>query len=252
MISLFFLFNLVFSFEEYDSKYTPIFDADKPPFLVRILDLDYPDYKPEESKESGKFYFTIAPLVFDKLCSTVVSSSNPSCYKGFFGSHNRYLFSFSYERNILDYFGDFGLKFSAGFFRARGYGFFEGENVKSQESIAFWGFPVDATLVYTFKYLGANQLLVPYVEAGAGIFFFMEAQDAEKTVYGKRTYALYGGGLKLLLDWIDYKSSAKLDLNHGINNSYFVFGYKFLSDIDSKTTMNFSTQYFFTGFILDF
>lgn len=246
MISLLLFLNLIFSSEDYDSKYTPIFDAGKPPFLVRILDLEYPEYKPEVSPETGKFYFTIAPLTFDKLCSTNY------CYKDFFGEHNRYLFSFSYERTVLAYFGDLGLKFNAGFFKANGYGFFENETVKSQESIAFWGFPVDASLVYTFKYLGSNQILVPYIEAGAGMLFFMEAQDAEKKVYGKRTYSTYGGGLKLLLDWIDYKSASKLDLNHGINDSYLVFGYKFLNDIDSKSTMDFSTQYFFTGFILDF
>lgn len=240
------IFGFLNSAEDYNFKYEPFFDSGKAPFLSRVFNLDYPDYKVSESKEYGKVYFSFSPYSPTKL-----SSSNYS-YNDFFGDHPRYIISLGFERLIFNYFGDIGIKLQIGGFKASGYGYFKDEDLRSEESVTFYGFPIELLFVYTFKYFGSNQILVPYIEAGAGAFTFIEKQNLESSVYGKRYIYSYQLGFKFLLDWIDYKSSWKLDSNHGINNSYIFIAYKIINNFDTSNYMDFSSSYYQLGFVLDF
>jgi len=246
---LIFLFlNLSFSLEKYetDPSYNVFFDAPEAPFLVRLFNINYPDYKVEESAESGKVYILIAGYKPSNL-----ESSNYA-YNDFFGYHNRLLFNFSFEKLIIDYFGDFGIKLEAGIFISNSYGFFKNETNRSNEKVSLQGFPLQLFVVYTLPKYSSNQILVPFFELGSGYFFFSEKQEFEKRKYGKRLILSYSIGLKILLDWIDYKSAWKLDSNYGINNSYLVFSYRVFNSIDSKKTMDFTSSCVFIGFGLDF
>ena len=61
---------------------------------------------------------------------------------------------------------------------------------------------------------------------------------------------LFGAGLKILLDWIDYSSAWSLDLNHGINNTYLVINYRLIQNF-STSTMDFSGGMFMMGISFD-
>jgi len=248
MINLILFFNLIFAVEKYDinHKYDVFFDAPNPPFLVRLLNIDYPDYKVEESPQIGKIYFLVAGYKPSNLSSTSYD------YNDFFGSHKRLLFNFSFEKLLLDSFGSFGLKLEAGFFISNAYGFFKEETNRSREKVSLQGFPLQLFLVYTLPTYSSDQVLVPFLEIGGGYFLFSEKQEFEKRINGKRLIFSYSLGLKILLDWIDYKSAWKLDSNYGINNSYLVISYRVFNSIDSKDTMDFTSSCVFLGFGLDF
>ena len=247
MLSIFIiLLQFVYSTEDYTFKYEPLLDAGEAPFLTRVFNLDYPDYKVSESKEYGKIYFSVSPYLPSNLSSSTYS------YSDFFGSHNRFLISFGFEKLIFNYLGDAGIKFQIGFFMAKGNGYFKDENTRSEETVNFYGIPLELLFVYTFKYFGSNQIFVPYIELGVGAFTFIEKQSLESRVYGKRYIYSYLLGVKFLLDWIDYKSAWNLDSNHGINNSYLFLGYKFINSLDSEEDMDFTSSFFQLGFVLDY
>lgn len=83
-------------------------------------------------------------------------------------------------------------------------------------------YPLDADLVYRFDYVD-NQLLVPFVRAGANVtYLFEEFRPGLQRFTGY----YYGGGLALCLDFLDAVSAELLNTSTGIDNTYLLVQYR--------------------------
>ncbi|MEZ4750815.1 MAG: hypothetical protein R3B54_09390 [Bdellovibrionota bacterium] len=86
--------------------------------------------------------------------------------------------------------------------------------------------PLEAFLSYRAEYVH-QQVLVPYVKAGASVLWVRQTSETGAGVPGTRTY--YGRdlslGLEICLSRIDPEASRKLDRSVGINSTYLVLEY---------------------------
>ncbi|MCB0403529.1 MAG: hypothetical protein KDD51_02005 [Bdellovibrionales bacterium] len=86
--------------------------------------------------------------------------------------------------------------------------------------------PLEGFLSYRAEYVH-QQVLVPYVKAGASVLWVRQTSETGAEVPGTRAY--YGRdlslGLEICLSKIDPEASRKLDRSVGINSTYLVVEY---------------------------
>ncbi len=117
------------------------------------------------------------------------------------------------------YFGVLGISLRGGFFREKGYGqVIENGSVESSaRDHIFYIFPLRLSSFYRLEFI-KDQPLIPYGRGGFDWVFFMEkivdGKTPEKGVAGGYHY---GGGLILVLDFIDKKHASKMDEDFGVN-----------------------------------
>jgi len=221
-----------------------MFDAESTSFFARMFGLGNPTYEPVVSKEGYRFYFLVGPYSVSGLNSAAYT------FTEFFGANKRLMFNFEFELELLTTLGTTGVKIGTGIFAAKANAVFEGTTIRARDTVTFYTLPVILTGVHTLRFYN-DQILVPYIEAGAGYFAFMQFQDGNNPK-GGRFNMVFGGGLKFLLDWIDFHSSWKLDYSHGINNSYLVFSYRRIQDLSGRATLDYTGSVIQGGFSLDF
>jgi hypothetical protein len=220
---------------EVKTEEEPLFDAGEPPFLVRAFGLNYPVYKPVASPENYRLYILTGPYSPVNLCST------GTCFNDFFGDSKRFFTNFELEFEVFKYaLGVFGIKTGTGLFIAQANGIFVGLNTRSgKDTVTFVVIPAEVLFVMTLSFW-EEQVLIPYVEGGIAYFGFFQTKNNSSTLSGGRGNYVVGGGMKFLLDWMDYRSAWKLDSVHGINDTYFVVSYRYVTALDKGRTMDFS------------
>ncbi|MCB0419328.1 MAG: hypothetical protein KDD39_16915, partial [Bdellovibrionales bacterium] len=86
--------------------------------------------------------------------------------------------------------------------------------------------PLEGFLSYRAEYIH-QQVIVPYVKAGASVIWARQTSETGAEVSGTRTY--YGRdlslGVEFCLSRIDPEASRKLDRSVGINSTYLVVEY---------------------------
>lgn len=113
------------------------------------------------------------------------------------------------------------------------YGFKDGEGITkggsaTDEAYRFHVVPGSLSLLYRLKFY-ENQPVVPYLGGGGSAAFYHEQRTEEpdiNTTGGK--YGYHGlGGVQFLLDWMDKRAAAHMDLDFGINNTYLYYQFKY-------------------------
>lgn len=159
-----------------------------------------------------------------------------------------------YEWRLTSKVGRLGIKFGSGVFFSTGHGRFKEPRpngiTEAREKYTFLMFPNQLTASYRFQY-AENQVLVPYVEGGAGYFTFAEIRDdGQKPKFGGAATTVVAGGLNLLLDWMDRKSIRQLDNDYGINHVWLTLEYKQIVGLNKD--IDFSSRLLNAGFMMEF
>jgi hypothetical protein len=111
-------------------------------------------------------------------------------------------------------------------------------------------FPNQLTLIYRFQYAD-SQIVVPYIEGGAGYFTFAELRDDNKnSVFGGAAVTVAAGGLNIQMDWIDRKASQTLDADYGVNHVWLTTEVRAIVGLNES--IDFSATLFNAGLLFDF
>jgi len=92
----------------------------------------------------------------------------------------------------------------------------------SDEDFTIMLLPLQLEGVYRFDFL-PQQLLVPYVKAGADLWLYRETEDDDSRDWsGARGGFHAGAGLQLLLDRLDPEGAKNFMRSTGVKNSYII------------------------------
>jgi hypothetical protein len=120
-----------------------------------------------------------------------------------------------------------------------------------EEVFTFINLPNTLGLTYLLQFLGPEQLLVPYIEGGAGYFTFVELRDDNKSPsFGGSPVAYFAGGLRVLLDGLDRPAIRRLDEAYGINHVWLFA--EFRQQIGLNKKFDFTSQVGNAGVSFDF
>jgi len=137
-----------------------------------------------------------------------------------YGSGGHFMIEGEIGFEFFKYFGVLGTSIRGGFFREKGYGLIEkdgGYEPSSARDHIFYLFPLRWSLFYRLEFM-RDQPLIPYGRGGADWHFFMEKiVDGKTTEKGVVSGYHYGGGVILVLDFIDKKHASKMDEDFGVN-----------------------------------
>ena len=160
-----------------------------------------------------------------------------------------------YEWRLTSSIGRLGLKAGSGIMVSQGNGRFKTNNalrteVLAEERMTFITFPNTATLIYKFQY-AEKQIIVPFVEGGAGVFTFAEIRDDNrKPKFGAALAGVAAGGLNFLMDWLDERSVRNLDNEYGINHVWLTTEFRYVAGLNSE--FDFSSSVINAGFMVEF
>lgn len=151
---------------------------------------------------------------------------------------------FEYEWQPMKKYRSLSLKVGGGVAYARGNGrFVAGVNagVESSEAYTFMMFPINAGLVYKFKYID-DQLFIPFASGSLDYNLATEFRSGfEAFKYSGILGAHFGGGALLNLGWLERSAALELDKEFGINNTYF--------SLEARQVISFDTDKDISGFM---
>jgi len=163
---------------------------------------------------------------------------------------------FDYEFPLARKIGHLGIKLGSGIFVASGNGLFAKTDPARRsddlplEKYTFFMFPNQLTAQYRFQY-SDTQLLVPYVEGGAGYFTFLEFRDSNASPrIGGALTTVAAGGLNILLDGLDRDAIRDLDSEYGINHIFLSLEARAIVGLNKS--YDFSSTIFNAGFMMQF
>lgn len=178
---------------------------------------------------------------------------NNAFFKDIYVQQNIPTAFFDFEWELKTFLGDIGAKLGTGVFYVNGTGKFADSSRSHDtppEQFTFIMFPNTVSAIYRLK-LTDKQPLVPYAEAGAGYFTFMELRDdgaAPKFAAAPVTFLAAGGAF--LLDWLDPKAIRDLDREYGVNHVYVTAEYREI--IGLNKTYDFTSRVISAGLLLEF
>ncbi|MGE3972921.1 MAG: CFI-box-CTERM domain-containing protein [Bdellovibrionales bacterium] len=156
-----------------------------------------------------------------------------------------------FEWQMFQSFGKLGLKGGTGVFTAQGKGRFKNNpRLQAKEEYTFIMFPNTVGAIYRLDFWN-KQFLVPFAEAGAGYYTFIELRDDYKrTKYGGSPVAYFALGGSFLLDSFAPRAIAEVDSDYGINHMWLTAEYRSVHGLDSD--IDFSNDSFSAGFMVEF
>jgi hypothetical protein len=184
---------------------------------------------------------------------TVTNSSGTIGFDALYGTSWQPELLLHYERQLFhsEFLGSFGVGFDTGLSYSTGYGLlsfnFNGNSV-SQTRFSFLQIPLIASATYRFNLL---RVIRPYVSAGAGTVFYTEVREDEAG--DKRGYSFVfsgSGGLALALDFFDSKTALDGWLSRGIQHTYLIAEYFYLSSFN-RTGVSFGRSGIYAGFLFE-
>lgn len=184
---------------------------------------------------------------------TVTNSTGTIGFDALYGTSWQPELLLHYERQLFhsEFLGSFGVGFDTGLSYSTGYGLlsfnFNGNSV-SQTRFTFLQVPLLANATYRFNLL---RFLRPYVSAGAGAIFFTEVREDDAGDKRGYSFAFTGsGGLALALDFFDSKTALDGWLSRGIQHTYLVAEYFYLSSFN-RTGVSFGRSGIYAGFLFE-
>lgn len=182
--------------------------------------------------------------------------SNPDnrlSFKDIYGSDPVPAVMFEYEYPLTRAIGRVGIKFETGFIVRQGQGHFKSAaraTETADERFTFVMVPLQASVMYRFQFADA-QWIVPFVEGGANYSGIAELRDDNKAPrVGGSPALIAGGGVSLLLDWIDRRAIAQLDADYGINHVWATAQYRQIQGL--KKDLDISSNLISVGVTFDY
>jgi hypothetical protein len=184
---------------------------------------------------------------------TVTNSTGTIGFDALYGTSWQPELLLHYERQLFhsEFIGSFGVGFDTGLSYSSGYGLlsfnFNGNSV-SQTRFTFLQIPLLVNATYRFNLL---RVLRPYVSAGAGAIFYTEVREDDAGDKRGYSFAFTGsGGLALTLDFFDSKTALDSWLSRGIQHTYLVAEYFYLSSFN-RTGVSFGRSGIYAGFLFE-
>ena len=133
----------------------------------------------------------------------------------------------------------------------------DGERQLDRRGVPASGRPGHAFASLTGLRFVAEQPVVPYLGAGGAGVFFHESRVEEPDINTSGMHYGYTGfaGVQFLLDKLDQRAAAHMDLDFGINNSYVYYEYRYqsLDDFgDDKGILDLTSQVHEIGLMFEF
>lgn len=182
--------------------------------------------------------------------------SNPDnrlSFKDIYGSDPVPAIMFEYEYPLTRAIGRVGIKFETGFIVRQGQGHFKSAarvTETADERFTFVMIPLQASVMYRFQFADA-QWIVPFVEGGANYSGIVELRDDNKSPrVGGSPALIAGGGVSLLLDWIDQRAISQLDADYGINHVWATAQYRQIQGL--KKDLDISSNLISVGVTFDY
>lgn len=155
-------------------------------------------------------------------------------YAEIFGEKSPLLAGLRVERTIWQGIGEVGIGVGASFGQAAGKSLYA-DGTKSPDTTVFNWVPLDLTATYRFDYAAQHWNVPLALFARAGVVYDLwwildgngaiatgpSGQDARGGRWGYR----YGGGVMLLLDFIDPRLAKDFERSSGVDNTYLYFEY---------------------------
>lgn len=183
----------------------------------------------------------------------IVNASNGLSFKDIYGEADLPALIFEYEYPLTRSIGRVGIKFEAGFIGAQAAGRFKKPSRLAEvpeERFTFLMVPFQTLVHYRFQY-SDTQFFVPFAEGGLGYSGIVELRDDGKAPkVGGAPATVVGGGVNILLDWLDRSSVRQLDADYGINHVWFTAQYRQI--VSLKEDINVSSRMISAGFTFDF
>lgn len=243
--------------QEDNSQQAPTVDNDILPPAQDIQTLEQPIkkdkngtyyYGVKESGRSGAASFRFGMFGPPKI----VNPKNGLWFHDIYEAENIPTVFFDYEWDLKTFLGDLGVKLGSGIFFASGKGHFADparQYDTPPENFTFLMLPNTASAIYRLKF-SDKQPILPYAEAGAGYFTFMEfGDDGRAPKFAGAPATFVAGGAAILLDWFDTKAIRDLDREYGINHVYLTAEYR---EVIGFTNYDFTSRVIGGGMLFDF
>lgn len=220
-------------------------------FLLGVLFVMPASLGAEETPKRFSFSLLFGPYRPDQVA---VSDAGRD-WEDFYGKDHELFSGIEWDWEVLQKYGILSVGGGAAFVQADGHSLYSegGSFAESPEKLTFRIIPLTVNVTYRLSIL-KDQIVVPYVRAGFGTYLFRESKSGDTTISGYRNGYHFGGGLALLLDFINPDNAVSLDLDFGINNTYLVFEYRsaFVDDFGKELDFDFSTQTWFGGILFEY
>jgi hypothetical protein len=178
---------------------------------------------------------------------------NPSThetYSEIYGESPTTTILVNYEYQFYQHLGKLGFKAGTGLAYAQGHGELTVTQQVSLEEFSIFILPNNAGVIYRMQYWD-RQPVIPYGEAGADYFTFVETRnDGKPARYGGALAAHVAGGVALSLNWLDRVNMSRLDQEYGINSVYLTGEYRHIIGLNSS--YDFTSNIVSGGFLFEF
>lgn len=181
-------------------------------------------YKRVVSEQTKSLSFQIVSLEFSDFISGTTQ------FETIYGTADGILFDYEWQKPTSV--AKFGFTFSPGILFASGKGRFA-DNSEAREKYNLYVVPLVGKLRINFEY-SDRQYVVPYIEAGAGVYGIMERRDdGDDSTSAYTPIFTAAGGFHFLLDWMNEDAISKLDNNYGVNHIWLNVSYHLVSATES-------------------
>ncbi len=213
---------------------------------------------PRMTKRTGEVFYPRKESPQDSASSFRVGKYSPTQLKNgdtgiffddIYTDSSDIIIYFDYEYQIFRGFGKLGIKGGTGIFTATGAGRFKNSGEEAREKFTFLMLPNTLGGIYRMQ-IWDKQFLVPYAEAGAGYFTFVEVRDDfKRTKYGGSAVGYWAAGVSLMLDYLAPTTMGELDSDYGINHMWLTADYR---SFISGGALDFSADSFSAGILFEF
>lgn len=220
---------------------------------------------PIQITEQGEFYYTTEQSPQNRSASLRLGFIQPPdirnrdsgvLFQEVYSKNQLPVLLGDYEWRLTSSIGRLGIKFGSGLMTAQGRGQFRSADPSRrpddipEERYTFLLLPNQLTAIYRFQYAD-EQVIVPFVEGGAGYFTFMELRDDNASPkFGGAAATVAAGGANILLDWLDRKAIRNLDSDYGVNHVWLTMEYRMI--IGLNKTYDFTSGVINAGVLFDF
>ncbi len=159
---------------------------------------------------------------------------------------------FDFEWQLKTFLGSFAAKLGSGIFYVQGEGKFADSTRQFDsppEEFTFLMFPNTVSAIYRLRF-HEKQPIIPYAEAGAGYFTFMEIRDDGDLKFNAAPVTFLSLGASFLLDWLDPKAVRDLDREYGVNHVYLTAEYREILGLND--TYDFTSRVISGGIMMEF
>jgi hypothetical protein len=196
-----------------------------------VVELKFGGYLPQIDAETG---------IKNRITSGAISQGP---YAAAFNNKHILLFQLEYDHEFFQAFGSLSGALSAGYGEIYGKGLLDSTLGASSDNTALKVWPLKLLAVYRFDVLSRrwNVPLVPFLKAGLVYELWRSSNGQGNTSTSGLTTGQGGNwgwegdlGLAFVLDWLDPNLAKDMDIDLGINHTYFFAEWTDMSPIRSN------------------